>query len=87
MSRVGCANFSLSGFAKKLLAFIPQPNQPDNVQGFFNHCLSPQARTDEYDQCATRLAHRATGLTTDNLRKPCFFVGVSLKKLRGSLCL
>jgi len=43
--------------AKKILEFIPLPNQPGNAQGFFNHFNSPNARTDEYDQFATRLDH------------------------------
>src|SRR5262245_28984463 len=43
--------------AKKILEFIPLPNQPGNAQGFFNHFISPNARTDEYDQFATRLDH------------------------------
>jgi hypothetical protein len=43
--------------AKKILDFIPLPNQPGNAQGFFNHFISPNARTDEYDQFAARLDH------------------------------
>jgi hypothetical protein len=43
--------------ARKILDFIPLPNQPGNAQGFFNHFISPNARTDEYDQFATRLDH------------------------------
>jgi hypothetical protein len=43
--------------AKKILDFIPLPNQQGNAQGFFNHFISPNARTDEYDQFATRLDH------------------------------
>ncbi len=43
--------------AKKLLDYIPLPNQAGNTQGFFNYFSSPNARTDEYDQFATRLDH------------------------------
>src|SRR5262245_31917519 len=43
--------------ARKILEFIPLPNQPGNAQGFDNHFISPNARTDEYDQFATRLDH------------------------------
>jgi hypothetical protein len=43
--------------AKKLLEFIPLPNQPGNTQGFFNFFNSPNARTDEYDQFTTRIDH------------------------------
>ncbi|HEY6403139.1 MAG TPA: TonB-dependent receptor, partial [Blastocatellia bacterium] len=43
--------------AKKVLDFIPLPNQPGNTQGFFNFFNSPNARTDEYDQFALRLDH------------------------------
>jgi hypothetical protein len=43
--------------AKKILEFIPLPNQPGNAQGFFNQFISPHARTDEYDQFSTRLDH------------------------------
>jgi hypothetical protein len=43
--------------AKKLLDYIPLPNQPGNTQGFFNFFNSPNARTDEYDQFAVRLDH------------------------------
>jgi len=43
--------------AKKILEFIPAPNQPGNAQGFFNHFNSPNARTDEYDLFTTRLDH------------------------------
>jgi hypothetical protein len=41
--------------AKKLLDYFPLPNQAGNTQGFFNFFNSPNARTDEYDQFATRL--------------------------------
>ena len=43
--------------AKKLLEYIPLPNQPGNTQGFFNFFNSPNARTDEYDQFTTRIDH------------------------------
>src|SRR5215510_9875178 len=43
--------------ARKILEFIPLPNQPGNAQGFDNHSISPNARTGEYDQFATRLDH------------------------------
>jgi carboxypeptidase family protein/TonB-dependent receptor-like protein len=43
--------------AKKVLDFIPLPNQQGNAQGFFNFFNSPNARTDEYDQFALRLDH------------------------------
>ncbi|MBI1764531.1 MAG: TonB-dependent receptor [Acidobacteria bacterium] len=41
--------------AKKLLEYIPLPNQAGNTQGFLNFFNSPNARTDEYDQFASRL--------------------------------
>jgi carboxypeptidase family protein/TonB-dependent receptor-like protein len=43
--------------AKKLLEYIPLPNQAGNTQGFFNFFNSPNARTDEYDQFTTRIDH------------------------------
>ncbi|HEY8460269.1 MAG TPA: TonB-dependent receptor [Blastocatellia bacterium] len=43
--------------ARKILEYIPLPNQPGNTQGFFNFFNSPNARTDEYDQFAVRLDH------------------------------
>jgi hypothetical protein len=43
--------------ARKILDFIPMPNQPGNAQGFFNHFNSPNARTDEYDQFVVRMDH------------------------------
>src|SRR5262249_49696550 len=43
--------------AKKLLDYIPAPNQLGNTQGFFNFFNSPNARTDEYDQFSVRLDH------------------------------
>ncbi|HEX5081920.1 MAG TPA: TonB-dependent receptor [Blastocatellia bacterium] len=43
--------------ARKILDFIPLPNQPGNAQGFNNLFVSPNARTDEYDQFAVRLDH------------------------------
>ncbi|MFN7928993.1 MAG: carboxypeptidase regulatory-like domain-containing protein [Blastocatellia bacterium] len=43
--------------AKKLLEYIPLPNQAGNTQGFFNFFNSPNARTDEYDQFASRIDH------------------------------
>jgi hypothetical protein len=43
--------------ARKLLEYIPLPNQPGNAQGFFNFFNSPNARTDEYDQFTVRLDH------------------------------
>lgn len=43
--------------AKKLLEYIPLPNQAGNVQGFQNFFNSPNARTDEYDQFASRIDH------------------------------
>jgi hypothetical protein len=43
--------------ARKILDFIPMPNQPGNAQGFFNHFISPNARTDEYDQFVVRMDH------------------------------
>src|SRR5262245_15248237 len=43
--------------AKKILDFIPKPNQAGNAQGFFNLFASPNARTDEYDQFIVRMDH------------------------------
>lgn len=43
--------------AKKLLDFLPLPNQVGNTQGFFNFFNSPNARTDEYDQFSSRIDH------------------------------
>ncbi|NOT62567.1 MAG: TonB-dependent receptor [Acidobacteria bacterium] len=48
--------------AKKLLDFIPTPNQAGNTQGFFNFFNSPNARTDEYDQFASRLDYNLSDM-------------------------
>lgn len=46
--------------SRKLLDFIPLPNQPGNAQGFFNLIASPNTVTDEYDQFITRIDQRIT---------------------------
>jgi hypothetical protein len=43
--------------ARKILEYIPLPNQPGNSRGFNNFFNSPNARTDEYDQFAVRIDH------------------------------
>ena len=45
----------LNPVALKLLDFIPLPNLPGNTQGFNNFFNGPNARTDEYDQFASRI--------------------------------
>jgi hypothetical protein len=40
---------------RKLVDFIPVPNQPGNAQGFFNLIASPNTVRDEYDQFVGRV--------------------------------
>jgi hypothetical protein len=40
---------------RKLVDYIPAPNNPGNAQGFFNFISSPNTVTDEYDQFVVRI--------------------------------
>jgi hypothetical protein len=43
--------------ARKIMEYIPLPNQPGNVQGINNFFTSPNPRRDVYDQFAVRIDH------------------------------
>jgi hypothetical protein len=46
--------------ARNLLAYLPNPNNPGNAQGFFNLIVAPNTVTDEYDQFVGRVDQQLT---------------------------